>query len=461
MIHVYRLNNLICIISAFTPCNCNFHIGGCDVNDTSSLTPEPDFLLPVSSEGDNVMPLQSEDAELSPEDDDFINIWANDLFQTDKKVWNIHDPPFTLPSDLTWSVLDLTDSTILNELSILLNENSLDLEGPRYQNQYNIEFIKWAIQTPEALRDWHLGIRSKKDGELLGFISATPRVLRFYETLKRIVEIKLFRIHKTLRGLNITAIIISEIIRRIQNAGIFQTICTSNSLKAKPIVSCDVYFCPLNAVKLINVSIILFLFLYSSIIIHLNIFYQLNFAETFRDRGLTEKIVYQQFPNKQYHKGFRRIEEEDMMKAYILLKKYLQTFHICSGFCFEDFKHWFTPRKNVIECYVLEDEDNNITDMSSFYYVKSVVLEQPSKNIVKAYSFYNVCTKTPWEEMLYDTLIAAKNTGVDVFYALDTMDNWKFLHLLNFQPTGESQQYYINNWRYSPIGQEGIGMISV
>lgn len=207
------------------------------------------------------MPLPAEGEEdpshILPDGDDFINIWANGLFQTEKKVWNIRDMPFILPPDLTWCSLDLTDNKVLNELSVLLNENALDLEGPVYQNQYSTEFIKWAIQSPETLRDWHLGIRSAKDGELLAFISATPRVVRFFETLKRIVEINLFRIHKTIRGMNITAIILSEIIRRIQRAGIFRAICSSSSLRAQPIVSCDIYLCPLNARKLMEVCIII------------------------------------------------------------------------------------------------------------------------------------------------------------------------------------------------------------
>lgn len=150
-----------------------------------------------------------------------------------------------------------------------------------------------------------------------------------------------------------------------------------------------------------------------------------------------------------------------MIKAYTLLKDYLEKFHIGTAFLLDDFIHWFTPKQNVIDCYVVEDREHNITDFTSFYYVKSVVLEQPSKNIVKAYSFYNVCTKTPWEKMLHNTLIAAKSTGVDVFYALDIMDNNKFLRPLNFQASGESQHYYVYNWCCSAIGREGIGMICV
>lgn len=181
----------------------------------------------------------------------------------------------------------------------------------------------------------------------------------------------------------------------------------------------------------------------------------------FRSPEIDEELVYHKIPDEPLNKRFRRIEQRDMLQAFTLLKNYLEKFEIGTTFLIDDFIHWFTPRQNVIDCYVVEDEENNITDLTSFYCVQSIVLDEPNKNIVKGYSFYNVCTKTPWENMLYDTLIAAKNIGVDVFYALDIMDNDKFINSLNFQPTGNSQQYYLYNWCCSPIGREGIGMISV
>lgn len=191
------------------------------------------------------------------EEDEFINIWANGMFQTEKKIWNVREMPCMLPTDLVWCSIDLADNKVLNEVSVLLNENPLDFEGPMYQNQYNTDFIKWAMQSPEILRDWNMGIRSVKDGELLGFVSATPRLARFFESFKKIVEINLFRIHKSLRAMNITGLIISEVIRRFQYANIFRAICSSDNVRAEPIYSCNTYLCPLNTDKLIEVCMVL------------------------------------------------------------------------------------------------------------------------------------------------------------------------------------------------------------
>ena len=104
----------------------------------------------------------------------------------------------------------------------------------------------------------------------------------------------------------------------------------------------------------------------------------------------------------------------------------------------EDFTHWFLPRDEIIDTYVVEkpasaveksesksnkkngaDEaldspskkDNSlvITDMVSFYTLPSTVMSHPTHSKLKAaYSFYNVSTVTPWVDLIGDALVLAK-----------------------------------------------------
>jgi glycylpeptide N-tetradecanoyltransferase len=45
----------------------------------------------------------------------------------------------------------------------------------------------------------------------------------------------------------------------------------------------------------------------------------------------------------------------------------------------EEFSHWFVPRQNIIESYVVE-KDGKITDMISFYALPSTVMNHAAHN---------------------------------------------------------------------------------
>ena len=103
--------------------------------------------------------------------------------------------------------------------------------------------------------------------------------------------------------------------------------------------------------------------------------------------------------------------------------------------------HWFLPRDEIIDTYVVErpastvtqseskssnkdtdgaalgspsKKDNAmvITDMVSFYTLPSTVMSHPTHNLLKAaYSFYNVSTVTPWVDLIGDALVLAKKVN--------------------------------------------------
>ena len=107
----------------------------------------------------------------------------------------------------------------------------------------------------------------------------------------------------------------------------------------------------------------------------------------------------------------------------------------------EDFLHWFLPRDEIIDTYIVEKpvsaltqsetksnnkdingavlgspskKDNSmvITDMVSFYTLPSTVMSHPTHNLLKAaYSFYNVSTVTPWVDLIGDALVLAKKVN--------------------------------------------------
>ena len=78
-------------------------------------------------------------------------------------------------------------------------------------------------------------------------------------------------------------------------------------------------------------------------------------------------------------------------------------------FTLKEFIHWFMPRENIVDSYVVEN-GGVVTDFASFYHLPSTIMNHPQYKLLKAgYSFYNVATKTPLNDLMNDLLIAAKN----------------------------------------------------
>ncbi|KAI5640545.1 glycylpeptide N-tetradecanoyltransferase [Phthorimaea operculella] len=158
--------------------------------------------------------------------------------------------------------------------------------------------------------------------------------------------------------------------------------------------------------------------------------------------------------------GFRKMEPQDIEKVVVLLNDYLKKFDLAPIFSEEDFKHWFVPQGGIIDSYVVEAADGAITDFVSYYTLPSTVVYHPvHKTLKAAYSFYNVSTKTPWTELMLDCLISAKNSGFDVFNALDLMDNKEFLEPLKFGIGDGNLQYYLYNWRCPSMPPNKIGLV--
>lgn len=171
-------------------------------------------------------------------------------------------------------------------------------------------------------------------------------------------------------------------------------------------------------------------------------------------------IKLYKLPDQPKTKGFRRIQPKDMEETHKILDEYLKKFSLCPVFSKEEFLHWFTPIEGIIECFVVEGENGAITDMVSYYSLPSSVMHHPvHKTVHAAYSFYNVSTKTPWLDLMNDALISAKSIQMDVFNALDLMENKKFLSPLKFGTGDGNLQFYLYNWKCPSMKPEDVALI--
>jgi glycylpeptide N-tetradecanoyltransferase len=274
---------------------------------------------------------------------------------------------------------------------------------------------------------------------IVGFITAIPASIVLYQKEHRMVEINFLCVHTKLRANRLAPVLIKEITRRANINGIFQAVYTAGISLPMPIASCQYWHRSLNPKKLIEVG-----------------FSQLRPRMT-----MARTIKLYSLPNKPTTPGLRPLCKADCPSACQLLNNYLQKFHIRMLFSTEEFEHWFTPVKGVVEAYVVCDPKTKVvTDLISFYALPSSILKSGKhKTLRAAYSWYNVATTVPLVQLINDVLILAKSQDFDVFNCLAIHDNQKFLTDLKFGAGDGNLQFYLYNWLAPPMEPNQVGLV--
>lgn len=126
---------------------------------------------------------------------------------------------------------------------------------------------------------------------------------------------------------------------------------------------------------------------------------------------------------------------------------YLSKFDVRAHFTKKEVEHWFTHRESIIECFVVLDEDKQISDLFSFYNLPSSVSGNKKYDSLKAaYAYYLVPGKLPIRDLVYACMVLAAQKGYDVFNMLDIMDNAQVFKDLLFCKGDGFLQYYFYNW---------------
>lgn len=140
--------------------------------------------------------------------------------------------------------------------------------------------------------------------------------------------------------------------------------------------------------------------------------------------------------------------QSDVHAVTEFLRGYLLEFQVAPEFCDEDVKHWLLPKNDVVDCYVVEDPETHvITDCCSFYTVSFTVGGRNKAQMKGAYSYYNVATETPLDQLMKDILIICRQNKFDIFQAKDVMHNDTFLKQLKFEEVDGRDYFYLFNQR--------------
>ncbi|XP_070339484.1 glycylpeptide N-tetradecanoyltransferase 1 isoform X2 [Equus asinus] len=309
---------------------------------------------------------------------------------------NIRREPYTLPQGFTWDALDLGDRGVLKELYTLLNENYVEDDDNMFRFDYSPEFLLWALRPPGWLPQWHCGVRVVSSRKLVGFISAIPANIHIYDTEKKMVEINFLCVHKKLRSKRVAPVLIREITRRVHLEGIFQAVYTAGVVLPKPVGTCRYWHRSLNPRKLIEVK----------------------FSHLSRNMTMQRTMKLYRLPETPKTAGLRPMEKKDIPVVHQLLTRYLKQFHLTPVMSQEEVEHWFYPQENIIDTFVVENANGEVTDFLSFYTLPSTIMNHPThKSLKAAYSFYNVHTQTPLLDLMSDALVLAKMEGAQQFSA--------------------------------------------
>lgn len=155
------------------------------------------------------------------------------------------------------------------------------------------------------------------------------------------------------------------------------------------------------------------------------------------------------------------MDEKDVKRCHKLVNEYLTRFDLAPVFSLEEFAHWFLPRADVVDSFVVDDPKDGVIAFCSFYTLPSTVMHHPMhKSIKAAYSYYNVPSpRVPLGDLMHDALVTARDAGYDVFNALDLMDNKSFLEDLKFGVGDGNLQYYLFNWKCPHLEPERIALV--
>lgn len=178
----------------------------------------------------------------------------NEPIEPNKPISEIRQDPYTLPDGFQWDTLDIENPQVLKELYTLLNENYVEDDDAMFRFDYQPEFLKWALQPPAWLKEWHVGVRVVKSGKLIAFISAIPAEISIYKKEQKMVEINFLCVHKKLRSKRLAPVLIREITRRVNITGVFQAVYTAGVVLPRPVTTCRYWHRSLNPKKLIEVS---------------------------------------------------------------------------------------------------------------------------------------------------------------------------------------------------------------
>jgi len=289
-------------------------------------------------------------------------------------------------------------------------------------------------------------------------------------------EINYLCVHKKLRSKRLAPVLIKEVTRQCHLKGIFQAIYTGGVVLPTPVSTCRYFHRSLNIPKLVDIK----------------------FTPVPRDMTLARMINANKLPSSTpvlAGRGLREMEQRDIPVVNDLWSRYMRRFKMYPEYSHEELEHHLLSGRGsgepvngrrtgqVVWSYVVEDpKSQKITDFFTFYSLPSTIMQSQKHALLEAGYLFYYATDVAFQDnaeslgllrrrlldLIGDALILADQAKFDVFNALTLMDNALFLNDLKFGKGDGFLNYYLYNYRMSPLegyqaipssqgGGQGIG----
>ena len=348
---------------------------------------------------------------------------------TDTNIENVPQEPYTLPEGFEWKEVDLSQSNEVDKLFEFLKSNYIGDESHLFGMEYSKDFLKWYLSPPGMHKEWLISVlkedKVKNKKKMIGFISAIPIKININGTEVQMAKANFLCVKKEFRNKRLTPVLIKEITRRINLKNIWHGVYATYTYLPKPFSKCDYFYRSINLKKLIDIQ-------YTSLPGKIS---------------LGKALKNHELPDEPLISGFRKMTEKDLEQIYELIEKNRKKYNINEVLSKEEILHYFLPRNNIIYSYVLEDENNKITDFFIFYALTRTILSNNSKykKINLAYSIINYNSTISMKDLLKSEIIIAKQNNFDALHCINYKEYAEnFKELLFTEKVGKIKYYFYN-----------------
>jgi glycylpeptide N-tetradecanoyltransferase len=345
-------------------------------------------------------------------------------------IESIRKDPYMLPEGFEWKEVDLSQSNEVDKLYEFLKSNYIGDESHLFGMEHSKDFLKWYLSPPGMHKEWIISVlkedKVKNKKKMIGFICAIPCKISVIGTEVQLAKVNFLCVKKEFRNKRLTPVLIQEITRRVNLKNIWQGFYATYSYLPKPFSKYEYYYRNINLKKLIDVQ----------------------YTYLPPKMSLGKALKNNELPDEPQISGFRKMTDKDLDQIYELITKNRNNYLIYDILSKEEIEHWLLPRNNIIYTYVLEDENNKITDFCSFYGLSRTILNNNNskyKKINIAYSLMNYNSSISMKDLLKTAIIFAKNNNFDAFLCINSReysDNFK--ELLFKEKIGKKKLYFYN-----------------
>ena len=343
------------------------------------------------------------------------------------KSEEIRNTPYELVDGFEWSLINFNNDNNVIEISEFLDKYYVE-------EHYSPEFIKWMYANKE-----HIGVavRYSQNKTIIGFICGKVVKMQVNKMKLDMIEINLLCVHPKLRRKRLVPILIKEITRQFNLKGYFHGVYTDVLYLPSPIITVNYYHRAINLDTLLETGF--------------------TKLDSTHDLENIKKIL--KLPKKNSN-NFKRMELQHLDVVYDLFNKYMDKYNYHPIYTKDEFKHIFLDNQFVFS-YVFENEGGDVIDFASYYTMPTRVLVKNEKHkfINKGYLFYYTCNNMTAYRIINELLIAGSLNKIDVFDAINIMENESILKELKFEEGTGMLHYYFYNWKTKPLKNIQVGTI--